>query len=299
MARARASRTWSAAADSRSTGRATNRCSSSEDSRVTREGDQDEGHQRPALGGDDLVDVAGLQRQHAQHRAARAGPARRPRPPARRSRSGARWRLGLAGRSAAAISRARARRASLSRPVGLRLASRTADRGPGRAWAGGSGVDLDRSATAVAVGDQQARRASNSRARWPARDEAVAQQPAGARSGPACGSGSPAVRRLGRQHVGEQLGLGGQALDAAPRSGRGASRSAPAPRRTGSAGRAGSARGSAAPSRDPPKPSAIGGAGSSPGRSGSAFAVSVSDAIQGLDRVELGVDLRGTSCASA
>ena len=68
MARAPDRRTRSAARASRSTGWAISRVSSSEETRVTAIGDQDEGHQRQPLGGDDLVDVAGLQGQHAQHR---------------------------------------------------------------------------------------------------------------------------------------------------------------------------------------------------------------------------------------
>ena len=57
----------SAAADSRITGRATNRCSSSEASRFTARATRANGIRAAALGVQDLVDVAGLQRQHAQH----------------------------------------------------------------------------------------------------------------------------------------------------------------------------------------------------------------------------------------
>ena len=68
MARARDSRTRSAARASRRIGWAISQLSSRDEHRITRHRDQDEGDQRPALGGDDLVDVAGLQRQHAEHR---------------------------------------------------------------------------------------------------------------------------------------------------------------------------------------------------------------------------------------
>ena len=130
-----------------------------EETRVDRTAMRMKGTSAAPLGGDDLVDVAGLQRQHAQHRRGRAGSGSRPtttRPPfsagrmpptvsplERAWRSRASGPARLPGRRAAAPALRQARDAKRCAP-GLR--------------AGGSGRRLHAVGGDVGVGDQLARR---------------------------------------------------------------------------------------------------------------------------------------------
>ena len=168
MARARCSRTSSAAADSRITGRATNRCSSSDASRFTRQRHQGEGHQGPALGVQDLVDVAGLQRQHAQHLLRHGARAWRPRPRGRRSRSDAPW-PGASPSSAASTSAAELGVGALQTCALARFSpsAGSSERRAGRSG-GRQGLAGDRLGHGDSCRRPDSPSRSNRRARWPA-----------------------------------------------------------------------------------------------------------------------------------